>query len=118
MNETQIKNQIVNYEEFMKNNNFIELRKESIISTVKQYLRKGAVKPSLKPMVIIMSDIHLGAIRSEPELFEDFFTKMFDNEIPRYDFSELKALIFLGDFFDYAQIHWKILLINKKIFLN
>lgn len=95
MNEIKIKNQKVNYEEFMKNENFIDLRKDSIKSTVKQYLRKGAVKPSLKSMVIIMSDIHLGAIRSEPELFEDFFTKMFNNKIPMYDFSELKALIFL-----------------------
>jgi len=64
-----------------------------------------------KPKILIASDIHLGSLDSERELFIQFLKNIANGEIG----GELRALIILGDFIDLCMDIPKRLLKREKI---
>lgn len=63
------------------------------------------------PKILIVSDMHLGALRSEMDLFNQFLKGIIDGDFG----NDLHALIILGDFLDLCTSVPKTLLKNEKI---
>ena len=65
----------------------------------------------INPKILVVSDIHLGALKSELDLFQKFLTDINKGEFG----NDLQALIILGDFFDLCTDNSSTLLNNKQI---
>lgn len=61
--------------------------------------------------ILIVSDVHLGALKNELELFQDFLNDINSGEFGK----DLQAVIILGDFFDLITENPKTLLNNNQI---
>ena len=65
----------------------------------------------IKPKILVVSDIHLGSLDSEEDLFIQFLRKINNGEFG----NELKVLIILGDFIDLCTDTPKTLLEREQI---
>ncbi|MBA7519151.1 hypothetical protein ES705_11226 [subsurface metagenome] len=65
----------------------------------------------IKPKILVVSDIHLGSLDSEKDLFIQFLRKIVNGEFE----TELRALIILGDFIDLCTDIPKTLLKREQI---
>ena len=65
----------------------------------------------IKPVVLVTSDVHLGSLDCEIDLFIQFLREIIDGEFGR----DLQALIILGDFIDLCMDVPQTLLKRKKI---
>ncbi|MHA2007365.1 MAG: metallophosphoesterase [Promethearchaeota archaeon] len=64
-----------------------------------------------KPIILVLSDVHLGSLGSEKNLFIQFLSRIINGEYG----NELQALIILGDFIDLCMDIPRTLLKRKKI---
>ncbi len=102
---------IEDYSQFKK---YIVKRKDRrILDDIKQDIRKFDLEEELKeedeqeglteikekPMILMVSDVHLGAFGNIAKAFESFIDQIINNEFNEIG-SNLKAFIILGDFFD------------------
>ena len=69
------------------------------------------VNNEINPKILVVSDIHLGALKSELDLFQKFLTDIDTGEFG----NDLQTLIILGDFFDLCTDNVSTLLNNKQI---
>ena len=65
----------------------------------------------LKPKILVVSDIHLGSLDSEKDLFIQFLNRIINGEFG----NELQAFMILGDFIDLCTDLPRTLLSRKKI---
>ena len=69
------------------------------------------VNNEIDPKILVVSDIHLGAFKSELDMFQKFLTDIDTGEFG----NDLQALIILGDFFDLCTDKPSTLFNNKQI---
>jgi UDP-2,3-diacylglucosamine pyrophosphatase LpxH len=65
----------------------------------------------VKPKIIVVSDVHLGSLDSEKDLFIQFLNRIIDGEFG----NELQAFIILGDFIDLCTDLPRTILERKKV---
>jgi UDP-2,3-diacylglucosamine pyrophosphatase LpxH len=63
------------------------------------------------PKILIVSDVHLGALKSNLEQFSLFLNKIMNGEFG----DDIKALLILGDFIDLCTSVKKSFLADKKL---
>ncbi|MHA2088129.1 MAG: hypothetical protein ACW972_07625, partial [Promethearchaeota archaeon] len=65
----------------------------------------------IKPKILVVSDVHLGSLDSEKDLFIQFLNHIINGEFG----NELQAFIILGDFIDLCMDLPQTILRRKKI---
>ena len=91
-------------DEISRDNNFLKIYDKKLKEIKPTILTPYSLPPIDKPMVLVVSDVHLGACWSFYEEFIEFLKEIYEKKT---EFKNIGAIIINGDFFDLCADSYK-----------